>query len=116
MINSLEIFHGERGVKRGAGAPPAHDETITIGPLRVVTESAAVYGGQHVGRGELTPCGRRWLASHSRTIDSNAIGGRFLGIDRFDGRIQIKSFFGDVFPWFFHREKIVPIVGTRTWG
>jgi tricorn protease len=23
---------------------------------------------------------------------------------------------GDAFPWFFHREKIGPIVGTRTWG
>jgi tricorn protease len=23
---------------------------------------------------------------------------------------------GDIFPWFFHREKIGPIVGTRTWG
>jgi tricorn protease len=23
---------------------------------------------------------------------------------------------GDCFPWFFHREKIGPIVGTRTWG
>ncbi len=23
---------------------------------------------------------------------------------------------GDAFPWFFHRQKIGPIVGTRTWG
>jgi tricorn protease len=23
---------------------------------------------------------------------------------------------GDAFPWFFRREKIGPIVGTRTWG
>ena len=23
---------------------------------------------------------------------------------------------GDAFPWFFHRERIGPIVGTRTWG
>lgn len=23
---------------------------------------------------------------------------------------------GDAFPWFFHHEKIGPIVGTRTWG
>jgi len=23
---------------------------------------------------------------------------------------------GDAFPWFFHGEKIGPIVGTRTWG
>src|SRR5437764_13265081 len=23
---------------------------------------------------------------------------------------------GDAFPWFFHREKIGPLVGTRTWG
>jgi tricorn protease len=23
---------------------------------------------------------------------------------------------GDLFPWLFHREKIGPIVGTRTWG
>jgi len=29
---------------------------------------------------------------------------------------MIKSFFRDAFPWFFHREKIGPIVGTRTWG
>jgi len=23
---------------------------------------------------------------------------------------------GDASPWFFHRQKIGPIVGTRTWG